>query len=135
MNLIIFNPPKSPSRFPRSKIKVDEQKFLNRFASTQPLSPPPPSPIYPHHRPPPKRISRYWKETERSSRGFPSFLPSPTHRGIAGVDARGRRIGTRHQPESKYQRPRALMTVLSLLETGTRTTNLLLAISTRHFTA
>lgn len=40
-NLIIFNPPKSPSRFPRSKIKVDEQKFLNRFASTQPLSPPP----------------------------------------------------------------------------------------------
>lgn len=35
------------------------------------------------------------------------FLPSCSYRGVAGVDARGRRIGTRHQPEQISAAPGA----------------------------
>lgn len=128
--IIIKRIPCKSNHFQSRILRFDDYNSNKNF-NKSPLPIPPPLLIYPHHR----HFSRSeYRDTGRKlSVRHVGFLPSHSHRGIAGVDARGRRIGTRHQ--SKYQRPRALMTVLSLLETSTRTTNLLLAISTRHFTA
>lgn len=112
-----------------SKITIRTKILTNRLY----LSPSPPSLlIYPHHR----HFSRANIAILEGNWAFVtwvSFLAVPIEESRGLMHAAD--VSERATNQSKYQRPRALMTVLSLLETSTRTTNLLLAISTRHFTA